>query len=109
MAQGPAAARPGDESGAGRRGWRAQACLGAHTLPGPQAANSRMGSGCDMWADVPELTAGHWGLEDTVCTRGRGVVLPSPNPAVTLFPQLPLLLPPRHLVMDAIETGLISI
>ena len=98
MAQGPAAARPGDERGAGRWGLRMQPCLGGHTRPRPQAARSRLGSGCDTrgregWADGPELTAGHWGLEDTVCTW-QGVFLPSPQPTVTLFPQPPLLLPP---------------
>ena len=98
LAQGPAAARPGDERGAVHWGLRMQPCLGGHTRPRPQAARSRMGFGCDRrgwegWADGPELTAGHWGLEDTVCTW-QGVFLPSPRPSRHPLSTAPLLLPP---------------
>ena len=77
MAQWLVESRPGDERGA-------DLPVGDSPLPRPSAGS--------------ELTPGHWGPEDTVCTQVG--TLPSPNPAIILFPQLPFFYRPWHLVME---------
>lgn len=104
MAQGPAAARPGDERGAGRWGLRMQPCLGDRPCPGPGPPTAEWAlvvtRGVGRGGQMPpssQLDTGDWRTQSAPGAGWGGAVPPFPptQPSPSFHSS------PWHLVMDS--------